>query len=751
MGNILKTFAALAVLACPALADAPRTIIVMDGSGSMWGQIDGRPKLEIARDAVATVLSGVPAEQELGLMAYGHREKGNCSDIELIVPPAPGTGAEISAEVGKMRFLGKTPLSEAVRQAAQALRFGEEAATVVLITDGLETCDADPCALGRELEAAGLDFTAHVIGFDLSEEDGAKVSCLAENTGGLFLLANDGASLGAALTQTVEAPPPAPTVPGVMLFSEPDFAGESFFLGADTPDFTMVFRADGNDLNDWAASARVVGSWQICEHVYYQGTCQTIEGDLPDLGGLSQSVSSLRRPLAASETAGAMFDTDLFGSDISSFTFDAAGHDWPECAAACAALTECQAWTYVHPGRTEFGECFLKDAVPDRGADPCCISGYKDASAANSSDDAPDQASAAPALVPVRVTLAPPAEFAGLPINWSAEPLDPHPDAPEALAMPEAVTGPWEAELYPGRWRIYGEATPDQSFGANVTVTDAAGQSFEIPPTPFETMGMGEDAPSASAPVQIRIKGEFGSIFTRWQATPIGGQASEVLATDYQPQGWQTALDPGRWLIEGFAKGGKGHLYAAVIEVAGGGPSEVTLRRTASMSKAPVLLPTGEPAAASCAGEVACYHTDPAGALRYVLLPDWAASAALHYETAGGATANAPSVKFYAGAPLQVMAALNPRQWDAMLGPCADTALGPLCSTIEADPAAVALLTASLAAAAAAPETAPPSAPIARQPRLETDGTAMQIDSPIDLPKGLDPIDLFAPQLKSKE
>lgn len=212
MTQFVKTLAALAVLASPVLAETPRSIIVMDGSGSMWGQIDGRAKLEIARETVATVLGGIPAEQELGLLAYGHRERGNCSDIELIVPPAPGTGADIAAQVGKMRFLGKTPLSESVRQAAEALRYGEEAATVVLVTDGLETCDADPCALGRELEASGLNFTAHVIGFGLTGAEGAAVSCLATETGGQYLQAADAGGLADALAATVTAklPPPQP-------------------------------------------------------------------------------------------------------------------------------------------------------------------------------------------------------------------------------------------------------------------------------------------------------------------------------------------------------------------------------------------------------------------------------------------------------------------------------------------------------------------------------------------------------------
>ena len=132
----------------PAAADG-RTIIVLDGSGSMWGQIDGKPKLEIAREALAEVLKSIPADTELGLIAYGHRSKGACDDIETLVAPATGTAQAIADAAAKMQFLGKTPLTESVRRAAAELHSTEEKATVVLITDGIETCEGDPCALAQ--------------------------------------------------------------------------------------------------------------------------------------------------------------------------------------------------------------------------------------------------------------------------------------------------------------------------------------------------------------------------------------------------------------------------------------------------------------------------------------------------------------------------------------------------------------------------------------------------------------------------
>lgn len=199
----------LMLLAPPARAEG-QSILVLDGSGSMWGQIDGRAKLEIAREALAKVVGEMPSDTAMGLMAYGHREKGSCEDIELIVPPAPGTGAAIVDAANSLKFLGKTPLSEAVRRAAEALKYTEEKATVILITDGIETCNADPCALGTELEASGVDFTAHVVGFGLTKEEGAQVACLAENTGGNYIEAKDAGSLQEALKTAVAEPEPEP-------------------------------------------------------------------------------------------------------------------------------------------------------------------------------------------------------------------------------------------------------------------------------------------------------------------------------------------------------------------------------------------------------------------------------------------------------------------------------------------------------------------------------------------------------------
>ena len=90
-------------------------------------------------------------------------------------------------------------MSEAVRRAAQHLKYKEQQAIVILISDGEETCNANPCEMGKALEAAGVDFTAHMIGFAVAKHKQAGLQCLAKNTGGLFFAAKDAQALKVAL------------------------------------------------------------------------------------------------------------------------------------------------------------------------------------------------------------------------------------------------------------------------------------------------------------------------------------------------------------------------------------------------------------------------------------------------------------------------------------------------------------------------------------------------------------------------
>ncbi|MCV2886951.1 VWA domain-containing protein [Ruegeria aquimaris] len=212
-----------------AAQERPSAILVLDASGSMWGQIEGEAKIEIARRVVGDLLATLPTDQPLGLTVYGHRRKGDCGDIETLTLPAAGNRAAIAEAVAGLKPKGKTPMLDAVRQAAEALRYTEEKATVILVSDGVETCDADPCATAAALEAAGVDFTAHVVGFDIDDPQAlAQMQCLADQTGGTFRSAANAEELGAALTAAATVKPDPAPGPARLIYSATEAYGSTF-------------------------------------------------------------------------------------------------------------------------------------------------------------------------------------------------------------------------------------------------------------------------------------------------------------------------------------------------------------------------------------------------------------------------------------------------------------------------------------------------------------------------------------------
>lgn len=233
------------IITTPSAIAEQDVILVLDGSGSMWGQIEGEHKISIAREVVGQVMDDLPEDQRLGLVAYGHNREADCTDIEEVV--AVGTDRDaVRSAVEAINPKGKTPLSAAVQFAAEKLSYTESKATVILVSDGRETCDLDPCAVGNALEQAGIDFTAHVIGFDVVEQaDQEQLQCLAENTGGTYLNASSAEELSEALEETVvEVPSQEPVRETRLVLRATDLAqGPEIESGLSW----RVVQAGGND------------------------------------------------------------------------------------------------------------------------------------------------------------------------------------------------------------------------------------------------------------------------------------------------------------------------------------------------------------------------------------------------------------------------------------------------------------------------------------------------------------------------
>jgi Ca-activated chloride channel family protein len=116
----------------------------------------------------------------------------------------------IAGSVGRLTPDGRTPLTRAVKMAADVLDYRTRPATIVLLTDGEETCGLSPCALARELRTNGAATTVHIVSYKIRESIGSEgvfaAQCLADATGGLYVATETADELAAALEETLSCP-----------------------------------------------------------------------------------------------------------------------------------------------------------------------------------------------------------------------------------------------------------------------------------------------------------------------------------------------------------------------------------------------------------------------------------------------------------------------------------------------------------------------------------------------------------------
>jgi len=161
-----------------ALNDASNFMIILDASGSMRDEIDGKEKFDIARDVVEAIVKKLGEGAKVGLRVYGHRvaaidEKAD-QDSELVIPVGPLKPMEFMAKVRALRCRGKTPLTYSLDQTIKDLSAVETELDLVtiLLTDGGEsTRGAKPYEAAARLSASRKGMKVHVVGFDIGEDD----------------------------------------------------------------------------------------------------------------------------------------------------------------------------------------------------------------------------------------------------------------------------------------------------------------------------------------------------------------------------------------------------------------------------------------------------------------------------------------------------------------------------------------------------------------------------------------------------
>ncbi|MDX1509263.1 MAG: VWA domain-containing protein, partial [Woeseiaceae bacterium] len=142
--------------------------IVVDASRSMWGRMEGEPKMSVAKSILHDVSYWFPEDLDLALRAYGSTspsDANNCSDSTLLVPFGEHNREPIRNAISALKPLGQTPIAYALSQAGRDFGAMSDERAVVLVTDGIESCGGDPVQAARELREQGI--VVHLIGFGL--------------------------------------------------------------------------------------------------------------------------------------------------------------------------------------------------------------------------------------------------------------------------------------------------------------------------------------------------------------------------------------------------------------------------------------------------------------------------------------------------------------------------------------------------------------------------------------------------------
>lgn len=155
-----------------------RILFVLDGSQSMLGRWQNKMKIQVARRLLKETVDSLKSLEhvELALRVYGHQHpvasgQRDCEDTKLEVPFGQGNHKQIAKKLDEIRPKGTTPIAYTLEQAANDFTpCGNCRNIIILITDGIEECDGDPCAVAMALERNGVTLKPFVIGMGLDLE-----------------------------------------------------------------------------------------------------------------------------------------------------------------------------------------------------------------------------------------------------------------------------------------------------------------------------------------------------------------------------------------------------------------------------------------------------------------------------------------------------------------------------------------------------------------------------------------------------
>lgn len=193
--------------------------LIMDASGSMKTDFEGKTRIEMAKEVLITIIQeDLPDDIKVALRVFG--ASNGCS-TELVAPLAPLQKESLVQAVRQIEAVGSTQIAGSLAQIPTDLDLqnasNETKKIVVLVTDGEETCGGDVEAELTKLKEAGLDVRVDIVGIVAKEDDelSKRFESWAAVSGGTYARVDDSPKLYAALKEMLDKPPAATSDPEV--------------------------------------------------------------------------------------------------------------------------------------------------------------------------------------------------------------------------------------------------------------------------------------------------------------------------------------------------------------------------------------------------------------------------------------------------------------------------------------------------------------------------------------------------------
>lgn len=182
--------------------DQPTLLILLDASSSMSERDhSGITKIDAARWVISDVVGQLDTNKtSVGLLAFN----GGCNSARLYVEPTNTNPYRITAVVKKLPTGGKTPLASSINKAGEILSHAKQKVRLLIISDGIETCNGDPVYEAKMLmKLYDIEPTIYVVGYNVDSNARLQLKSIANVGKGGYFDVQDSATLGKMINEIV--------------------------------------------------------------------------------------------------------------------------------------------------------------------------------------------------------------------------------------------------------------------------------------------------------------------------------------------------------------------------------------------------------------------------------------------------------------------------------------------------------------------------------------------------------------------